>query len=459
MIWSELHGVVTDVCVENSDGFARSRRTSIINNYLSAFATSITTGTFFTVLMLAIGADDVYFGYVTMISTVCSMIQVFSPLFWERLTIRKPLIITFSVISSFLTYGAVTCIPFLPCTSKTKLLLYLLITLITSCLNSFSSPASNAWSVQYIPLKKRVNYTSVSSLGTTVINIVSTFLAGVLLDLWEGKEIGLGTIPPALSLILIFRLTAFLVAACVNINSILFIKENPSEKTESASAKDNLRLLLRPLRNKPFLLSILIPCMWAMCGSIIGNFFNLQLVENVKMSYTLISSASFFSTPLVLILTPLWTVILRKQPLLRTLSFAFAGYCCAYFCNVFISAETQIFYFIAIVIGNLFQPCINLVSGNLLYFYLPEKERTTYFSFYALVLSLFTLLGQTIGTVFVKHTGDLHWRIFGVSVCNLQLTSAIAAVLGLSVGVYTLWFHRYSKQRVPGTLSETGSST
>ena len=445
---SDIRDIIHDACVDDSDGFARSRRISLLNGYLSTFASSITTGTFFTVLMLAIGADDAYFGYVTMITTLSAVIQLFSPILWEHIPIRKPLLVTCSVVSNLLTYGVVTCIPFLPCESQTKLLLYLLVSLITSVINGFTSPASGAWSIQFIPAEKRVNFSSVTSLGQTVINIVSTFLAGVLLDLFEEKEIGIGTISPALSAILIFRLAAAAVSVWTIVNVVRFLKETPSETTASASLKDNLLLLVQPLRNGPFLLSILIPCLWTMCSSIIGNFFNLQLVENVKMSYTLISSASFFNTPLILLVTPLWTVILKKRPWVRCLSLAYVGYCCAWLCNVFISAETQIFYFICIIVGNLFQPCINLVSGNLMYFFLPPKDRTAYLSFYALVSNLFAFLGTTIGTVFVKYTGDLQWTLFGVSVCNLQLTSGIAAVLGLGVAGYTLWFSRYSKGKI-----------
>ena len=444
-ILSELHEIIADVCIENRDGFAKSRRIALINGYLSAFATAVTTGTFFTVLMLAIGADDAYFGYVTMISTLCSLIQLVSPLLWERLTIRKPIIVTLSIFSNFLTYGVITCIPFFPCASRTKLFLYLLITLITSGLGSFASPASNAWSMQYIPLEKRVNYASVSSLGTTVINIVSTFLAGILLDLYKETESVMGIISPTLAVILFFRLIALVAVSWTSVNTILFIREIPSEKQDGLSAKDNIRLLTRPMRSKLFLLSILIPCLWTMCSSIIGNFFNLQLVENVKMSYTLISSANFINTPLILLLTPLWTVILKKRPWVKLLSFAFFGYCCAWCCNVFISADTQIFYFIAIILGNLFEPCINMVNNNLLYFYLPKEDRTAYFSFYSIVLSLFAFLGHSIGTIFVKHTEGLCMTVFGVPVCNLQLTSAIAAALGLGVSLYTLWFYHYSK--------------
>ena len=447
-ILSELHEVIRDVCFDDGDGFAKSRRTALINGYLTAFSTAVTTGTFFTVLMLAIGADDVYFGYVTMISTLCSLIQMVSPLLWERLTFRKPLIVTLSIVSNFLTYGVITCIPFFPCNSQTKLIFFLIITLITSALGSFTSPASNAWSMHYIPLEKRVNYTSISSLGTTIINIISTFLAGVLLDLYKGKESAAGMMSPTLAVILIFRLIAFAAVTWASVNMILFIREIPSEKQDSLSAKDNIRLLIRPLRSKPFLLSILPPCLWAMCSAIIGNFFNLQLVENVKMSYTLISSANFISTPLVLLLTPLWTVILKKRPWVKMLSFAFFGYCCAWCCNVFISADTQIFYFIAIIFGTLFDPCINMVKNNLLYFYIPKEDRTAYFGFYSIATSLFAFLGHSIGTVFVKRTEGLYMTVFGVSVCNLQLTSAIAAALGLGVSVYTLWFYHYSEVHI-----------
>lgn len=441
-ILSDILDTVRDACFENSDGCARSRRTLLTTGWIMSLVNAVTLGTFFSVLMLAIGADDIYIGYVTMITTLCGLAQIFAPLVWERIPRRKPYIVAYNYGSAFLTYGVVTLIPFLPIGNSGKLGLYLAVTVINGLFTAFTSPASNSYTMQSIPLVKRVNFTSVSTLISTVINILSTFLAGVFLDACEAQSFSFASLSPALSAILILRAGAFLLTMLTSTLSALFVPEFPYAEEEKQSAGSSLSLLIKPLKNKPFLMSIMIPCIWAFIGQIIGNFFTLHLIENVKMSYTRISSANMISTPLVLLLTPVWTLILKKHSWVRTLAVALAGYCTAYLCNVFISADTQYFYFLAIIVGNLFNPCINMVNTNLIYLKFPEQDRTAFFSFYSIATMLCSFLGQTVGTLFVKWTPELRFSWFGVPVCNLQFTSLIAALLGFALAVYTWYFSK-----------------
>lgn len=437
---TDFFDTVKDACFENNDGCARARRTILGTGWLTTLAAALTGGTFFSVLMLAIGADDVFIGYISMITTLCGLIQILSPLLWERVLRRKPFITAYNFISNFLTYGVITLIPFLKIANDGKLGIYLAVSIVNSLLGGIVSPASSAYTMQSIPLSKRVNFTSVSSLVNTIINIISSFLAGIFVDSWEAKELSFAEMPPALSAIIVMRIAALAFSMIIALLTALFVKEYPYYDGEDIPQKTDFSLLIKPIKNKPFLQTIMIPCLWTFIGQIIGNFFTLHLVENVKMSYTLISSAGLISTPMILILTPIWTVILKKRPWVKTLAFALAGYSLAYICNVFISADTQYFYFIAIVVGHLFNPCISMVTGNLIYLKLPKDDRTAFFSFYSIASTACIFLGQTVGTLFVQWTPNLKFEWFGVPVCNLQLTSFIAAVLGLLLAAYTYKF-------------------
>ena len=67
---SELKDTVKDVCIDNDDGNATARKTLLANNSLTSFAQSITTGAFFTTLMLSMGADNAYIGYISMATSI-----------------------------------------------------------------------------------------------------------------------------------------------------------------------------------------------------------------------------------------------------------------------------------------------------------------------------------------------------------------------------------------------------
>lgn len=438
----DLYEIVHDACIENSDGKAKARTTLLLTGYMSNIVSSITAGIFFTAFMLALGASDVYIGYISIATSTCTLIQFLSPLLWERIKRRKPALVAWAFISNILTYLGITLIPFLKTQNETKLIIYVVITIFTSLVGSLFSSATSAWTLPSLPFEKRVNYSSLANLGATIINVAAAFLASIYLDSMESSETLVDGISNTLIAVVVLRLISFAIIMTSSVLTALHVKEYPYET--AADQKDNkgLRMLLSPLRDKAFMMIILIPAFQTLSGSIIGNFYNIHLVSNVNLSYTAISAVTFITTPATLLFTIIWTMLLRKNTWLKCLAVAYAGYAVAWTSNVFISATTPYFYFISIIIGNLFSPCMNLVGGNLLYMKLPEANRTAYLGFYTILTQVCAIIGQWIGTTFVQFTPNLKFTLFGVEICNLQLTSGIAAFGMVCLVVYTLRMSR-----------------
>ena len=87
-----------------------------------------------------------------------------------------------------------------------------------------------------------------------------------------------------------------------------------------------------------------------------------------------------------------------------------------------------------------------MVSNNLIFVYMPKENRTAYFAFRSLMLTASGFLGQAFGTWFVAATEAVQLDLFGISVGNLQLTSALAAILGVVLaGVVFLFRSRLPK--------------
>ena len=429
---------VADLCSDNTDGCAKARFALLGSGYLTVLAQAITTGTFFTALLVALGADEAYIGYLTMATTLCMAIQFPAPLFWERKRVRKSLILWLGAIGDLLTYLGLPCAALLPIETEWKLGIYMVLTVASGIISQFCLPARNAWTMQSIPFSKRVSFTSLTSMVHTVINVVSVFLAGLLMDGIEASFSGIGVLTSTLLAIIVLRAFGFLLSVGSTIWMAYRVKEFPYNVKNDEQKPVRLSVLIEPLRNKPFFRVVLIPCIWAMIGGMIGNYFSLHLIENVKMSYTVISTASFISTPMILLITPIWTKILRQRDWIKTIAWAILGYCVAYCCNVLISAEAPYFYFIAIIVGHLFAPGITMVSNNLIYVHMPEENRTAYFAFYSLLTTVFTFVGQAFGTWFVTMTTPVKFTIFGISVVNLQLISAVAAVFGVMLAAVLL---------------------
>jgi MFS-type transporter involved in bile tolerance (Atg22 family) len=73
---------------------------------------------------------------------------------------------------------------------------------------------------------------------------------------------------------------------------------------------------------------------------------------------------------------------------------------------------------------------------------LPEANRTAYLGFYSIFSQVCAITGQWIGTTFVQFTPNLNFTLFGVEICNLQLTSGIAAAAMIGLVLYTLRMSR-----------------
>lgn len=289
-----------NLCHDNGDGCAKPRSTLLSSGALTFFAQSITTGTFFTALLIAMGAPESYIGYVAMATTLCMAIQFPAPLIWERMKRRKSALLKLGVLGDVLTYPGLPLIAVLPIDLGWKLTLYMLLTLVTGCIGQFCMPAKNAWTMQSIPLKKRISFTALSSMTQIVINVISVFLAGAFLDGIKMTEVSIFSLSPTLTAIFILRILAFISSLISSLLLAVHVKEFSYGTEHDKPRTSSLSLLIEPIKNRRFISLILIPCIWSMICGMIGNYFSLYLIDSVKMSYTLISSASIISTPIIL---------------------------------------------------------------------------------------------------------------------------------------------------------------
>lgn len=425
---------ISDAFVENSDSCASGRRSMLFSGFCLNFCNSLIAGAFFTALMLAMGASDVYIGYVTVATTFCGFSQFFAPLIWEKIRKRKPILILTRIVYHLLNIVVVGLIPLFHIPDSAKLIAFIVTVIILNLANYIATPGITAWHMQSLPFVKRLNYSTVSNLVVTIINIVTTFLASMFFDSVIADGFSIGGLTPTLTAIIVLRVIGLIFAAL----EIIFyakIKEYPYETDKENNR--GLKLLLLPLKNKAFMMTILIPILWTFAGAIIGGFFNIYLLENVQMSYTLISMGGIVSTPIVFLMTPVWAAALKRKPWLKMLSIALLGYSAAWMTNAFITPSTLFCYILCIVLGNIFQPCINIVNGNIIYLNMPDTNRTAYISLNAILIQAASLLGSYVGTVFVKYTGDVSLHLFGFDMCNLQLVNVIAAALGVCIAAYT----------------------
>lgn len=437
---------VRETFYADTDGHAGSRRNLLNGNCFSGMVSSLTAGIYFTGLMLAMGASDVYIGYVASIISFCGFFQILSPMILERLPRRKKLVMSVYVTYHFLNIGLVGVLPLLPMANDIKLILFMVTLLVLNVANNLVSPGMLTWHIQCLQSnKKRIGFFAISNMISTVLNNATVLLAGLFLDKFEADEIMLGNISPTLSAILILRGVA-LVLAVFEVICYGKIKEDPYAVEENQPKGPGLRLLLRPLKNKQFLSAISVTLIWTFSTAIVGSYYSVYLLEDVHMSYSLISLAGMLSVPLNLLVSPFWTKFLQRKPWHRAILFSQLITIAAYVLNPVVIEGRAWFYIICIGLGTIASPGSSLAHSHLTYAYMPEENRTAFVSFNAVLGQIFAFLGTNVGVLFIQFSENMSVNVLGLQMGNKQMINWISAALMLALCAYT---QIYVRKKLP----------
>lgn len=440
-----LPDYIRETFLERSDPLSRSRRCILGSSLTDSLITTLTSGVYFTGLLLAMGAGETYIGYTTAVISFSGIFQLLSPLVLEKLPRRKGLLIGARLAYHLLNILGIGILPFLPISTGTKLGLFMAMLILMHGCQYLAAPGISAWQMQSLPMDKRVHYYSVSHLGIAILTKITAFLAGVLLDQFELGAVSLFRISPTITAILVLRGAALLLALA----ECCFYSRIPEFPYETDEAHRNgLKLMALPLGDRRFMGTVIFPVIWSFIVGIVGQYFSIYLLENIKMSYSVISLGGFFSMPAAILAAPLWHRVLQKKSWPVLLAIGLLGNAVAYICNAFITADTLLIYFFCILCGTFFDVGLNNVHSNLIYLHMPEASRTAYFSLYSILMLAGKFLGNNAGILFIRLTDSLHFRLLGFDIGNKQAISFLSAALFIVLGVTALTLGRKKEYNV-----------
>ena len=431
-----LPGYITETFFEKTDPLSQSRRCILGSSFTTGLITTLTSGVYFTGLLLAMGASEMYIGYTTAVISFSGFFQLLSPLLLEKVPRRKGVLMTARLIYHLLNIIGIGLLPFFPISIGLKLVLFMVALILMHACNAIATPGISAWQMQSLPMDKRVHYYTVSHLGVAILTKISALLAGLLLDRFEADSIRLLGASPTITAILLLRGFALILAL---LECFFYSRTKEFPYGSAPKKQTGLRLLTLPLKDRRFLLTIAFPVVWNYIVAIVGQYFSIYLLENVKMSYSLISLGGFFSMPAAILATPLWHRALQKYSWPKLLAIGLLGNSLAYICNAFITPNTLYIYFFCIICGTFFDVCLNNVHSNLIYLHMPEASRTAYFSLYSILVLVANFLGNNTGILFIQLTDPLHFRLLGFDIGNKQAISFLSAALFISLAVCALY--------------------
>ena len=408
----------------SKDEYGKNRSLIVKENYFTGITDSLINGNYFTGLLILLNVKDSMIGIISMLKAMGNIMQVFSPLFLERYHNKKKILIICRAIIYLLNIIFIGIIPFLPIENSLKVTLIIMLVLAVSFIGAIIGPGVAVWHVKSIPQKIRSDYFAFFLITLNIVVFISAFFASKFVDIFKanGNEL--------IGLILL-RIIA--VIFCIfDIYYLTKIKEYPQVDNENIiNLKD---MFFVPFKHKRYRTTILISCMWSFCSNIVGQYFNIYLLKDLKITYATMSLVNMSFLVSLIFLTPVWSKKIKRTSIFKTLALLMTLFSIHYVGLAFTTKATIVLYPIFVFYSFIIFSGISLVLAVMPYENIPEENQINYIGFYTAINSIAAIIGMEIGVLFIEYTSNLKISLIGINIGNKQLIMLFAAFVTLCFG-------------------------
>ena len=446
-LFSPLRETVHNAYIENSDGGARSRREILKENIMYNICATLSGGVFLTGLILYILRDEPtavqneYLGLIVSMQLLANAFQLFTPFITRKLKTYKMLILVTRTVYFVVNILGFGILPLLNLPAKTLAIMFIALVFIKQLAIMLVNPAICAWHISNIPDSRRSDWMSVQQMILPAINIVASVAASAVLDYFELKGM-------YMSAVLITR-GVILLLAFFEMKTHFFIKEPEyAPNGETFSLKE---MFILPLKCKPYLISILIACVWRILSNFPGQYLNAYLLEDINMSYTLINLCSATNIPLSFMFMGMWNRLVHKKGWMWVMGISSLFYVIPHTLNIFIFENTAYIYLISVIATNIMGPGFRLCTANMQYYNMPKENSALYLSFYNTVAGLIGFLASYLGKEFIGLTEGIVLNMGNRQVVNKQYICLVAGAFCIITAVlcFVTYFKEKKTSRVP----------
>lgn len=402
----------------------RTRGLLLVQGALAAVMYNLGTGNFMAGYLSTLGATAAQISQITLIPQLGCVLQLVSPLFFERFRHRKAPIVLLCFLFRFLM-GFTVFAPLLFVEKKTRLFFVLVLYSIAFLAAGFVTPALNQWIVKIAPTENRGVYYSRKDIIATVASSAISFVMGYCLDACTAAG------NPMKGFVGIY---GFCIIGSVLDLVLLSLQCEPAS---TPVCNINLRDLLQPLRQKSFRPVLIYEILGYISAMFSSGFLAVYQLNVLGLSYTFLTTVGIFCSVLSMAAIYFWgrvadcrywtTVLLGTK--------AISAMCCFFWwlLPVRMAPFGAPVIMALSAIGN---GAAGMAGVNLQYDSSPPAGKTTYLGVTAALASLAGYAASLVG-------GALQHRLE-----PLMGGKSIALLFGIS-GMITLAAWLYGKIRLP----------
>lgn len=354
---------------------------------------SIMNGPALTGFIRLLGANDFVFSVIMAMPVIGAIVQVFISYMMVNSGKRKTLFIIAGFIHRPIWF-IIAFIPFILNPDKTKagIVIITVFIAVSSVANSIAGMAFNSWMGSLVPPEIKGRFFSRRTMIYTITGGIAALVCGLLLDKIQGFD----------GYAIVFIIAA--VMGTADIMLFFWIKDPPMQI--AAQKQTFTKLFIEPFKDRNYLRYMLFVAFWYFSVNIAGPFFNVFMIEELKMNFLIISLFTQVAANLTTILfIRFWGSLADKygsKPIM------FLCCCCLFILPLvwlFVTPQTTWVILIINFLSGIFWPGFEMTALNQSIWLAPEKNRSIYIANYTLVIMLIgTAAAFLCGGAFMQFT-------------------------------------------------------
>jgi len=378
-----------------------------------------------------LGANDFQLGLISAIPYAVSALQIFMSYIMEKRRNRRFLFLFFGILgrSFWILIGLV---PYIFPSFGVDLRIWLVIVFVGIIFfgNSFVNLGFGSLMGDLVPIRIRGSYFGVRQMVSLASGVIAGLLISSMID-----RVGITGYSIALVLAGISQL--------MDITCFFFIKWPPMPES-----KDDHTSLLTMVRevfsNKNFVKLILFYSIWIFSANIAGPFWNVYMLENLKMSFTQMSLYSqIISNIATVLVISRWGRLIDRygnKPILQMATIFMALSPLPWF---FATPASTYFILISNIFSGASWPVSDLCQQNLYLSHSPQKHRSMFIAVFLACINLFGVAFANMVGGFLMQTpftalAEQHYVLFGMEMNSSRYMFLATVLLRILVLIFFL---------------------
>lgn len=398
--------------------YQSSRRLFIFEGCAAASIFSLTSGAFLAGFAEHLGASDQFNGILAAIPALAGIIQVFSPMVFEKLKNRK-VIVSFLCLFFRLTLGLMVFIPVLVQDKLLRLTLLASFYFLAYLAASFITPAAANWIISLTPDHMRGSYLGRRDSYILAVTSIIALSMGKVLDIFKQNN------QTYTGFLLISGVV--IVLTLINFYFLSAIKEPPVAVTDLQL--DIKKVFSVPVRDKGFRKIVLLFVLWNIGLQIGGPFFGVYIVTGLKLKYTFIMILGVLTSLTSVFTVRAWGRLADRRSWVFTTKLSMGLLAIAHSTWFFVNGKTVLLLIPLYLLGGIAWAGINLSLFNIQFKYAPVEGRTIYIGFNAAIGGVVGFLTALLGSFLVGTLEGHKFSLLGISIGNMQLVFGLSGLL------------------------------